>query len=186
MYMYQQKSTITNLLGKQHFNSNNEYIGVKNINRYIQQGYEIKLPLYTEQRWRLFVPSVVELFWWVLTRYRDISWSYCCRFCFVLRKDATLSLQRKFQRCWMHACYDALEVRHIFASNMFKNTTSKKVIFYVTFPYGHNARNPSNKMFCSDQVYFCFKTLLLSLKLVLRYFQGCWQSILYVKKCKLI
>lgn len=38
MYMYQQKSTITNLLGKQHFNSNNEYIGVKNINRYIQQG----------------------------------------------------------------------------------------------------------------------------------------------------
>lgn len=38
MYMYQQKSTITNLLGKQHFNSNNEYIGGKNINRYIQQG----------------------------------------------------------------------------------------------------------------------------------------------------
>lgn len=131
-------------------------------------------------------PSVVELFWWVLTTYRDISWSYCCRFCFVLRKDATLSLQRKFQRCWMHACYDALEVRHIFASNVFQNTTSKNVIFYVTFPYGHNARNPSNKMFCSDQVYFCFKTLLLSLKLVLRYFQGCWQSILYVKKCKLI
>lgn len=97
-----------------------------------------------------------------------------------------LSLQRKFQRCWMHACYDALEVRHMFASNMFQNTTSKNVIFYVTFPYGHNARNPSNKIFCSDQVYFCLKTLLLSLKLVLRYFQGCWQSILYVKKCKLI
>lgn len=38
MYMYQQKSTITNLLGKQHFNSNNEYIGGKHINRYIQQG----------------------------------------------------------------------------------------------------------------------------------------------------
>lgn len=132
-------------------------------------------------------PSVVELFWRVLPKYmyRNISWSYCCRFCFVLRKDATLS-PASISACWMHACYDALEVRHIFASNMFQNITSKNVIFYVTFPYGHNARNPSNKMFCSDQVYFCFKTLLLSLKLVLRYFQGCWQSILYVKKCKLI
>lgn len=29
---------LTNLLGKQHFNSNYEYIGGKNINRYIQQG----------------------------------------------------------------------------------------------------------------------------------------------------
>lgn len=129
-------------------------------------------------------PSVVELFWWVLPRYRDISWSYCCRFCFVLRKDATLSPPSI--SAVLNACYDALEVRHIFDSNMFQNTTSKNVIFYVTFPYGHNACNPSNKMFCSDQVYFCFKTLLLSLKLVLRYFQGCWQSILYVKKCKLI
>lgn len=43
MYMYQQKSTITNLLGKQHFNSNNEYIGGKNINRYIQQGMKSNL-----------------------------------------------------------------------------------------------------------------------------------------------
>lgn len=57
MYMYQQKSTITNLLGKQHFNNNNEYIGVKNINRYIQQGMKsncrsVVIVLYAEQRWR--------------------------------------------------------------------------------------------------------------------------------------
>lgn len=157
MYMYQQKSTITNLLGKQHFNNNNEYIGGKNINRYIQQGYEIKLPLYTEQRWRLFVPSVVELFWWVLTTYRDISWSYCSRFCFVLRKDATLSLQRKFQRCWMHACYDALEVRHMFACNMFQNTIGSLVkTSYFTLPSLTDITPAIRPITCFVQTKFIF------------------------------
>lgn len=142
----------------------------------------VVIVLYTEQRWRRQLSSSSDESYRGIVIFRDLIAAVSASFW----EKMLPSLQRKFQRCWMHACYDALEVRHIFASNMFKNTTSKNVIFYVTFPYGHNARNPSNKMFCSDQVYFCFKTLLLSLKLVLRYFQGCWQSILYVKKCKLI
>lgn len=185
MYMYQQKSTITNLLGKQHFNSNNEYIGGKNINRYIQQGMKSNCRC-TQNKGgasssRQLSSSSDESYRGIVI-FRDLIAAVSASFW----EKMLPSLQRQFQRCWMHACYDALEVRHIFASNMFQNTTSKNVIFYVTFPYGHNACNPSNNMFCSDQVYFCFKTLLLSLKLVLRYFQGCWQSILYVKKCKLI
>lgn len=143
----------------------------------------IVIVLYTEQRWRRQLSSSSDESYRGIVIFRDLIAAVSASFW----EKMLPSLQRKFQRCWMHACYDALEVRHIFASNMFQNTTSKaSCIFYVTFPYGHNAWNPSNKMFCSDQVYFCFKTLLLSLKLVLRYFQGCWQSILYVKKCKLI
>lgn len=142
----------------------------------------VVIVLYTEQRWRRQLSSSSDESYRGIVIFRDLIAAVSASFW----EKMLPSLQRKFQRCWMHACYDALEVRHIFASNMFQNTTSKNVIFYVTFPYGHNARNPSNQMFCSDQVYFCFKTLLLSLKLVLRYFQGCWQSILYVKKCKLI
>lgn len=142
----------------------------------------VVIVLYTEQRWRRQLSSSSDESYRGIVIFRDLIAAVSASFW----EKMLPSLQRKFQRCWMHACYDALEVRHIFASNMFQNTTSKNVIFYVTFPYGNNARNPSNNMFCSDQVYFCFKTLLLSLKLVLRYFQGCWQSILYVKKCKLI
>lgn len=142
----------------------------------------VVIVLYAEQRWRRQLSSSSDESYRGIVIFRDLIAAVSASFW----EKMLPSLQRQFQRCWMHACYDALEVRHMFASNMFQNTTSKNVIFYVTFPYGHNARNPSNQMFCSDQVYFCIKTLLLSLKLVLRYFQGCWQSILYVKKCKLI
>lgn len=155
MYMYQQKSTITNLLGKQHFNSNNEYIGGKNINRYIQQGNpsEIKLLLYTEQRWRLFFPSVVELFWWGIVIFRDLIAAVSASFW----EKMLPSLQRKFQRCWMHACYDALEVRHMFACNMFQNTIGSLVkTSYFTLPSLTDITPAIRPITCFVQTKFIF------------------------------
>lgn len=109
MYMYQQKSTITNLLGKQHFNNNNEYIGGKNINRYIQQGMKSNCRC-TQNKGgasssRQLSSSSDESYRGIVI-FRDLIAAVSASFW----EKMLPSLQRKFQRCWMHACYDALEV----------------------------------------------------------------------------
>lgn len=134
MYMYQQKSTITNLLGKQHFNSNNEYIGGKHINRYIQQGMKSNCRC-TQNKGgasssRQLSSSSDESYRGIVI-FRDLIAAVSASFW----ENMLPSLQRKFQRCWMHACYDALEVRHIFVSNIIQNTTGSLVkTSYFTLP----------------------------------------------------
>lgn len=113
----------------------------------------VVIVLYTEQRWRRQLSSSSDESYRGIVIFRDLIAAVSASFW----EKMLPSLQRKFQRCWMHACYDALEVRHIFASNMFQNTIGSLVnTSYFTLPSLTDITPAIRPITCFVQTKFIF------------------------------